>query len=259
MNYWKDKNTLGVNAKIHTEEMQERYADEIKKSISNTITYLEDFKPVFPSVNKDIKITVVEMTTTEALLFYPKTDAILNFADYKEPGGRFMDGSSAQEESLCHTSFLYNVLRDGFRYYYDENKKSLNKGLYHNRALYSPNIIFEFEDGSTRECAVLTCAAPNFKVAHTFQYVSVQDNIHTLASRIKFVLDIFQEQNCKNIILGAFGCGVFGQNAKIVAGLFKQYLIRKCYSFDTVIFAVPKGINKSNYDAFYSYFNSQRK
>ena len=34
----------------------------------------------------------------------------LNFASYKNPGGKFMDGSSAQEECLCHESILYEVL-----------------------------------------------------------------------------------------------------------------------------------------------------
>ena len=37
--------------------------------------------------------------------------AVLNFASFKNPGGMFYNGSSAQEESLCHESFLYNVLK----------------------------------------------------------------------------------------------------------------------------------------------------
>ena len=36
--------------------------------------------------------------------------AVLNFASYQNPGGKFLEGSSAQEESLCHASTLYECL-----------------------------------------------------------------------------------------------------------------------------------------------------
>ena len=52
-----------------------------------------------------------------------------------------MEGSSAQEECLCHTSNLYNVLKR-FPKYYEWNKKHNNKALYTNRAMYSENVTF---------------------------------------------------------------------------------------------------------------------
>ena len=53
-----------------------------------------------------------------------------------------MEGSSAQEESLCHESFLYNVL-SRYKEYYHANTYCKNRNLYSDRALYSPDIIFE--------------------------------------------------------------------------------------------------------------------
>ena len=68
--------------------------------------------------------------------------AVLNFASYKEPGGKFIDGSRAQEECLCAESYLYNVLKR-FQHYYDWNKhRHLDLAMYRNRALYTPNVVF---------------------------------------------------------------------------------------------------------------------
>lgn len=67
--------------------------------------------------------------------------AVLNFASYKNPGGKFMEGSSAQEECLCHASTLYNVLKQ-FPVYYQWNRVHNNRALYTNRALYSEDVIF---------------------------------------------------------------------------------------------------------------------
>ena len=64
---------------------------------------------------------IVAEDSVEAIMNYSQgKTAVLNFASYKEPGGGFMAGSQAQEESFCHESFLYNVLRQ-FQYYYDWN------------------------------------------------------------------------------------------------------------------------------------------
>ena len=42
--------------------------------------------------------------------------------------------------------------------------------------------------------------------------------------------------------LGAFGCGVFGQDARTVARMFKGLLkMERFKCFDTVVFAVPDG------------------
>ena len=78
------------------------------------------------------------------------------------------------------------------------------------------------------------------------QRVSDQENFVVLRTRIKFVLNIAQDNKVETLILGAFGCGVFGQNAEEVAKIFMEELIAGT-TIKQVIFAIPKG---ENYDKF---------
>ena len=118
----------------------------------------------------------------------------------------FQEGSRAQEEGLCHSP------------YYEWNKAHKNKALYLNRTLYSPDILFS--DGWRNcFCDVITCAAPNKSAAQKYRRVSDVENLEALKSRIRFVLSIAKHQDVDTFILGAFGCGVFGQQAQEVAGM----------------------------------------
>ena len=53
----------------------------------------------------------------------------------------------------------------------------------------------------------------------------------------------------KNLILGAWGCGIFGNNPETIANLFLQEIeLRKGY-FENVIFAIP-GEKSHNHQVF---------
>lgn len=61
------------------------------------------------------------------------------------------------------------------------------------------------------------------------------------------------------LILGAFGCGSFGNDPKDVAKIFKKVLIREKYSnyFKGIEFAIAG--NKQSYDAFNKVFNKDKE
>ena len=208
----------------------------------------------------DNDIIVSDCTTEQAILkFHNVVDPILcvlNFASFTRPGGGFIKGSIAQEEALCHSSNLYNVLL-AFKDEYDKNynKSSFKTGLYENWAIYSPQIYFEGSNGISKLANVITCPAPNYSV-YKEKYTDDVLYKKTLKSRIKYVLDIARDQNQKILILGAFGCGVFGNDPTLVANYFKELL--KEYKFEKVIFAIPNDRN-GNYKAFKNVFNNDQK
>lgn len=247
------KEDMAFKAKMHTSEMKMKFSKEIAKSVKDSIIYSN--KDVFEAPESgESKIVVDNLTTSQAVAKYSEPNkkvAILNFASYKNPGGAFIGGSMAQEEAICHDSFLYNVLKEFQSTYYDINLTDLNRGLYRNKAIYSPNIDFVFFD-DVKTVDVITCASPNWNAAGRFGQVTENENIQALKSRIKFVLDIAYANHVDCLILGAFGCGVFKQDAKIVATIFNEGL--KYYNFKEVVFAIPKGRDSYNYDAFENEF-----
>lgn len=189
--------------------------------------------------------------------FYNAKMAVLNFASYKNPGGMFLKGSKAQEECLCHESNLYNILREFEETYYSYNRKNLNRALYTDRALYTPNVLF-IRDNRKLPCDVITCAAPNWSAASRYNMATQKENIDALKSRIKFVLDIANDQRVDILILGAFGCGVFGQNPYTVADIFWGTLCMYRYNFKTIVFAIPGPKDDMNLSAFRHWFGKER-
>lgn len=241
--YWNDKEKRAEQAKRHTKMMEEQYSNEINKSARDTMYYLPEFECNKRTSKRTTGITIDDIDSVSAVFRYSETGsklAVLNFSSYKNPGGMFLNGSKAQEECLCHESFLYNVLSRK-QDFYEWNNKHKNRALYMNRALYSPNIMF-FKNGERVSCDVITCAAPNKSTAQKYQNVSNEENTKVLRLRIKFVLDIAKDNGVDVLILGAYGCGVFGQDAKEVAGIFKEYLeTTHANCFERVIFAIPSG------------------
>lgn len=260
-----------IIAEKHTEDMEKRFHKEILYSTQNVRFYEGNVRfyegdvaavssgkrplrkkggmlPEFMVKNQNVGTAIAE-----SIMEHPddKT-AVLNFASYKEPGGRFMDGSMAQEEALCHSSALYNVLRC-FHSYYEWNRQHLNRALYLNRGIYSPEVPFIF-DGFMTGCDVITVAAPNKNVAQKYCKVTDEENSLVLRGRIRFVLDIAEANQVNTLILGAYGCGVFGQDPREVAEIFREMLESGKYGFRKVVFPIPDG-KDGNLAAFQNVFN----
>ena len=248
--YYPNKEERAKLAQDHTKEMEDLYKDEIEDCIDETLAYNTNSKFIEKRLSNKQVIIVDEIDSVGAIFKYVDINeitAVLNFASYNNPGGNFINGSKAQEECLCHESYLYNVLK-GRIGYYKINHKNKNRSLYTDRALYSPNVRFTKECKDVF-CDVITCAAPNKTAAQKYCNVSDEENSKVLKERIEFVLKIAQDNGVDNLILGAYGCGVFGQDPLEVAKIFKEFLLGKYKCFNKVIFAIPNRL-EMNYRCF---------
>lgn len=255
--YWVNKNQRAQTAKEHTEQMDRDFFNEIEDCVAETFEYSTDFKTDLNLYNdrhtKETNIILCDLDSVSAIFEYKdEITAVLNFSSYKNPGGMFMKGSKAQEECLCHESYLYNVLRE-MHDFYAWNNQHKNKALYLNRALYTESVLFERDD-QYAYCDVLTCAAPNKTAAQKYCNVSDKENSEVLKSRINFVMNVAAYSGAKTLILGAYGCGVFGQNPHEVATIFKEIIDKYPKVFKTIVFAIPNK-NTENYKAFKEVFN----
>lgn len=249
----------------HIKEMEKKYGDSIKKSYWGSKIYhgRESFGvETYSRFTEPTEIQVIDSDTVTAL--FKNTDntakvALLNFASYKYAGGGFIRGSLAQEESICHASTLYNVLKDMDDMFYEEHREDLNSGLYRDEAIFSPYIKFFKPEYKPREASVITCAAVNKNAAEKKGITEVESS-KAMQSRVNFIMDIAVERGVDTLILGAYGCGVFGSNPHKIAGYFARYIIEHPFAFKKIVFAIPvtekdRGKPDSNYEAFKKEFS----
>lgn len=144
----------------------------------------------------------------------------LNFANGKHPGGGFRSGSRAQEEVLCRSSALYATLAGDPMYAHHAARPRPDSTDW---AIYSPEVpVFRMDDGSELDrpwlLSFLTCAAP---VAHR---IGCDESAELLGRRISRVLGIASMLNYQTLVLGAWGCGAFGNDPRRTASDFRTAL-----------------------------------
>jgi uncharacterized protein (TIGR02452 family) len=153
--------------------------------------------------------------------------AALNFASAKNPGGGFLNGSEAQEESLARSSALYASLRRAPEYY--EGHRWSNSSLYSDAMILSPGCpVFRDDDGRLLKfpfhVTFITSAAPNAGAIARNQPELISEIPSALAQRAEFVLALAASAGCDSLVLGAWGCGVFNNDADMVAETFANLL-----------------------------------
>ena len=165
----------------------------------------------------------------------------LNFASARRAGGGFLNGALAQEESLARSSGLYACLVDNPMYAYHRTGRN---ALYSNYALYSPAVpVFRTDDGALLEeiyhCAFISAPAPNAHALGRRAARRMPRVLRVMAERIAKVLTIGAAHGHDTIILGAWGCGAFGNDPAEVASLFHAALTGPFQGvYQTVVFAV---------------------
>ena len=182
-----------------------------------------------------------------------KSFGVLIFASAKHPGGGFLNGAMAQEESLAAASCLYEsqLKRPS---YYKQNKIS-GTFCYTDCAIWSPDVVFFRNDAgilleTPAKASVLTLPAVNYGQAVRFGENAEQAKA-IMKRRMKIALAMFAEKECKTIILGAYGCGVFKNDPIDVADWWRELLAEYGGHFEKVIFAVlDRSPNRENIAAF---------
>lgn len=188
-----------------------------------------------------------------------KKVAVLNFASATTPGGGVTHGSFAQEEALCRTSTLYNILntKEMWELFYLPHRLN-HSPLNNDDIIYSPGVVvirsddnnlLSKEDYFTLD--VITCAAPNLNQDSNEFYISNEELYKIHYQRGKKILDAAYLNGVEVLILGAFGCGAFRNDPHVVASAYNDLIKEYKHNFDIIEFAVfCPGEDTKNYDAF---------
>lgn len=158
---------------------------------------------------------------------------VLNLANPVNPGGGVRRGARAQEEDLCRTSSLLLSLESAAASKYYQYNRSLQTYMGSDAIIVTPKVeIIKDEHGELLEesviAAVMTCAAP--MVLEGFEGMTQQQYEDLVYRRICGMLRCAAYLGYECLVLGAFGCGAFGNDARVVSDLFYRAL--KEFDFD---------------------------
>ena len=242
------------------------FAAEIERARAGTVIYSPDTPPPGAAQRRFGRtgVKVVNQTTFEAL--QQLSDgmahlACLNFASAKNPGGGFLSGAQAQEEALARSSALYPCLLRASDYY--ERNRANHSSIYLDLVIFSPLVPFFRDDSGVLIerpilASVISAPAPNAGAVADNEPGNMVLLEPALRRRAELVLRTAQGHDVEKLVLGAWGCGVFRNDPRMVARVFSELLcLPGPYDgvFDEVVFAVPSP-GQPNHKAFVEVFGN---
>lgn len=241
--------------------------EEVAQAVKGTVLYSPEEGEVLlqqlPQKKHDSTIITASNTTTLAAAQELQKEGynnvlVLNFASAKNPGGGFLNGSQAQEESLARSSALYETLLTKPKMY--AHNKQVKSGLYSDYMIYSPNVpVFRQDNGALLDepypLSFITSPAVNVHFIQTAKESVSQAEIYAvMKKRIEKILAVGVANGHEAIVLGAFGCGVFKNRPNEVARCFKEVLSDNAtfyHHYKRIVFAVyDKTAGQPTYKAF---------
>ena len=156
---------------------------------------------------------------------------VLNMANPFNPGGGVKLGTTAQQEELCRRSSLMDSIdsKTAEKYYNfnrgngDSELDTTKMNLGSNAVIVSPHVeVFKDEEcklmPETFTVAVLTCGAP--MITEGLAGLTQEEYEELLYERISGMLTVAAHQGYRYLVLGAFGCGAFGNDAHLMSDIF---------------------------------------
>lgn len=185
---------------------------------------------------------------------------VLNFANPVHPGGGVKNGAKAQEEDLCRKSTLYCSLTSNEAVAYYSYNRHLGD-MSSDYMMISPNVeVFRNSEGDLLEdtivVSVITAAAPILRSGGS----ECAEEVKTIfEKRICNLLKVAAATGYRFLVLGAWGCGAFGNDAQMVAELFDKAIQQYGNRFTQIEFAVYCTDHDSyNYRAFSTFYGEDR-
>ena len=203
--------------------------EAMARAAAGTLTIGPDDRIPTKSGVHATRVEVVNETSLEgaaALLEAGHRVAVLNFASAKNPGGGFLSGSQAQEESLARSSGLVRLIERSPMYAVNRAERD---PFYTDHVIYTPEVpVFRTDAGTLLESTALvsfvTAPAVNAGVVAAQTPRRTAEIATVMQRRVERVLGVLADRSYPAVVLGAWGCGVFRNRPDVIAPLFMQAL-----------------------------------
>lgn len=241
---------LSISYMATPEENIYIWHDTVKNAIANKYPYstsilydnlemtpIQRYDNTFISVVEDDTLSCCEKLVNKGLRVTG-----LNMANPEHAGGGVNRGAFAQEENCFRRSNYF---------------MALPQSLYpipEYGCIYTP-LITVFKDKNYKmmskpfNVSMIACAAIiDPKLSDTGSYTQRWD-LRIMRRKIRQIFQVAYVNKIDTLVLGAFGCGAFGNPPVEVARLFNEFLSAYNKCFKNIIFAI-KSHNDPNYQIF---------
>ena len=213
-----------------------------------------------PSPGERTRFDLWDSSTVRAVLDLAAQGAekvgVLNFASAKNPGGGFLNGAMAQEESLAASGGLYRTLTPHQEYY--RRNRACGTMVYTGCAIYSPEVVFFRDEGFRLLERPVTASVLTLPAVNLGQVMQKGEDLPAaraaMEERMARALRLFGAMGDRTLVLGAYGCGVFRNDPRQVARWWRQLLAEPAFAgrFSRVVFAVlDSSRSQSCHNAFW--------
>jgi uncharacterized protein (TIGR02452 family) len=200
------------------------------------------------------QVSMGTQSTTEAVRrLAHKKPCALNFASATKPGGGFRRGATGQEEDLCLASSLGAALEEARDFY--QLNSLCPSAVYLDMALLCTDVLFlRNEEMRPLEqpihASIISCPAPNRHAIQQEEPTSLCLVEGALTRRAQLILNAAKLSGCQCLILGAWGCGIFGNDPHQVAAVFKEAITTHAQTIPHIHFAIPDKPKTTTWEIF---------
>lgn len=240
------KDNFYISKEGNKVKLDTKIRDMIDKTeiVSDEVKYVNNYKDI--QNNYVVRDNIINIGTIDAILKL-RSEGVggniiaLNFASAINPGGGYLRGSKAQEESLCRASMLYESLKKQSDFY-EFNIENYTP-LYNDRMIYVSNVPIIRNDNlelldNYELASFIVSPAVNKRKAYAIGIRDEKLIVEIMEKRIEKILKLAISKNPTVLILGAFGCGVFGNDREVVYDIFEKCIRKLMPAEIKVVFAV---------------------
>ncbi len=215
------------------------------------------------------QVYVIDTTTfkmTQQMVQKGYKPLVLDMANKSSPGGSVLEGSNAQEETLCRESNLFKGL-----------KKALDLSFYplpEEGGILLTNVTFFRDDeynflekpfqadvfaSAAFDCNPTHKANPEHHLSGCDRPENDLDYKEATKRKMRAMFQAAKQNGNDAVVLGAFGCGAFENDPYLISEWYKEVLNEAEFQnvFKIIIFAI-RGAQSDNFKAFTQMFNSNQ-
>ena len=246
-------NDLSSSFKNIVDETQKIYFYKIKLNTSNLLVY----SPKISVVNENCIKTCLKLNKSKNN--HNHNVGLLNMCSVSKLGGAVYKGMFAQEEEIYRSTNIFSKISD-IHYPISNDQLLLTKNVKIIQCRSSKSY-FDFINVKKEKCFIDIISIPSLRkpdviLKDNLEFYKNEEDFQIIYNKLESLFKTFILNNNIDIVIGAFGCGIYKNPINDVIKIFKSLLVDYSKFFNSITFSI---LDKSNenylFDTFSQNFN----